>query len=57
MLSGKAHIDSANKGVTDLDDQRIGFLLNSVIDRVAIFGSGLSCIEWHNADGTLASQG
>ena len=56
-LSGKAHIDSANKGVTDLDDQRIGFLLNSVIDRVAIFGSGLSCIEWHNADGSLASQG
>ena len=46
LLSEKAHIDSANKGTTDLQDARIGFLMTTMTHRIVYWQSGLSIVEW-----------
>ncbi len=48
FLSGKAHIDSANKGTTDMEDTRVGFLFASMSSRIASWSTGLSVVEWED---------
>ena len=46
FLASKAHLDSTNKGTTDLTDARIGFLLTTMAHRIVYWQSGLSIVEW-----------
>ncbi len=48
FLSGKAHIDSANKGTTDLEDSRVGLLFATMSTRIASWTTGLSIVEWED---------
>ncbi len=45
-LSREGHIDSKNAGVTDRDDARIAIAINPLAQRIFLYSSGLSCIEW-----------
>ena len=56
-LATKAHQDSTNKGTADMEDERLGLLINSVTDRIALFSSGVSMVEWHDANGAVVEQG
>ncbi|MBP3437151.1 MAG: hypothetical protein J6K61_04500, partial [Clostridia bacterium] len=56
-LANKAHKDNQNIGVTDVDDERIGLLFNSVSERIALWTCGLSIVEWKGANGEYVEQG
>ncbi|MBP3436347.1 MAG: hypothetical protein J6K61_00360 [Clostridia bacterium] len=55
-LSGKAHMDTTNKGTTDVADERIGLLLNRVSERISLYTSGLSIVEWKGEGGESVEQ-
>ena len=46
QLAEESHRDTVNQGITDKDDEVIGFVGNSVMPRVFIWTNGISTVEY-----------